>query len=139
MFGAGKLDAKGELMVEVLFGLLGVLSRADGVVSDIEAHFTNELMDELDLMAYRFSVAWPRIQPTGAGPVDHVDYLDRVFFIRTLGEDVELPRSASDVIAVAPSSRDAVWHVVRADYPTDAFVFVRDRHGAVDGAFGRRL
>jgi len=49
MFGAGKLDAKGELMVEVLFGLLGVLSRADGVVSDIEAHFTNELMDELDL------------------------------------------------------------------------------------------
>jgi DnaJ like chaperone protein len=49
MFGGGKLDAKQELSVEVLFGLLGVLSRADGVVSDIEAHFTNELMDELDL------------------------------------------------------------------------------------------
>jgi len=49
MFGAGKLDAKQELSVEVLFGLLGVLSRADGVVSDIEAHFTNELMDELNL------------------------------------------------------------------------------------------
>jgi len=49
MFGAGKLDAKQQLSVEVLFGLLGVLSRADGVVSDIEAHFTNELMDELDL------------------------------------------------------------------------------------------
>ena len=49
MFGAGKLDAKQEISVEVLFGLLGVLSRADGVVSDIEAHFTNELMDELDL------------------------------------------------------------------------------------------
>jgi DnaJ like chaperone protein len=49
MFGAGKLDAKQELSVEVLFGLLGVLSRADGVVSDIEAHFTNELMEELDL------------------------------------------------------------------------------------------
>ena len=49
MFGAGKLDAKQEVSIEVLFGLLGVLSRADGVVSDIEAHFTNELMDELDL------------------------------------------------------------------------------------------
>ena len=49
MFGAGKLDAKQQLLVEVLFGLLGMLSRADGVVSDIEAHFTNELMDELDL------------------------------------------------------------------------------------------
>jgi len=40
MFGAGKLNAQQELSVEVLFGLLGVLSRADGVVSDIEAHFT---------------------------------------------------------------------------------------------------
>jgi DnaJ like chaperone protein len=49
MFGAGKLDAKQEVSVEVLFGLLGALSRADGVVSDIEAHFTNELMDELNL------------------------------------------------------------------------------------------
>ena len=49
MFGAGKLNPQQEVSVEVLFGLLGVLSRADGVVSDIEAHFTNELMDELDL------------------------------------------------------------------------------------------
>jgi DnaJ like chaperone protein len=49
MFGGGKLDAKQEVSVEVLFGLLGVLSRADGVVSDIEAHFTNELMEELTL------------------------------------------------------------------------------------------
>jgi DnaJ like chaperone protein len=49
MFGGGKLDAKQQLLIEVLFGLLGMLSRADGVVSDIEAHFTNELMDELDL------------------------------------------------------------------------------------------
>jgi DnaJ like chaperone protein len=49
MFGAGKLTPQQELSVEVLFGLLGVLSRADGVVSDIEAHFTNDLMDELDL------------------------------------------------------------------------------------------
>ena len=49
MFGGGRLDAKQELSIEVLFGLLGVLSRADGVVSDIEAHFTNDLMEELNL------------------------------------------------------------------------------------------
>jgi len=49
MFGSGKLDTKQMLLVEVLFGLLGVLSRADGVVSDIEAHFTNDLMEELNL------------------------------------------------------------------------------------------
>lgn len=52
MFGGGRLDAKQEVSVEVLFGLLGVLSRADGVVSDIEAHFTNELMDELNLSTH---------------------------------------------------------------------------------------
>jgi len=44
-----KLDAKQEVLVEVLFGFLGALARADGVVSTEEAHYTNELMDELEL------------------------------------------------------------------------------------------
>ena len=48
MFG-GKLDAKQEVLVGVLFGLLGALARADGVVSTEEAHYTNGLMDELEL------------------------------------------------------------------------------------------
>jgi len=50
MFG-GKLDAKQEVLVGVLFGLLGTLARADGVVSTEEAHYTNGLMDELELTA----------------------------------------------------------------------------------------
>jgi DnaJ like chaperone protein len=49
MFGGGKLDPKQELLVEVLFGMLGALARADGVVSSEEAHYTNGLMDELSL------------------------------------------------------------------------------------------
>jgi DnaJ like chaperone protein len=57
MFGAGKLDAKQEVSVEVLFGLLGVLSRADGVVSDIEANFTNDLMEELNLSTFARKLA----------------------------------------------------------------------------------
>jgi DnaJ like chaperone protein len=48
MFG-GRLDAKQEVLVGVLFGLLGALARADGVVSTEEAHYTNGLMDELEL------------------------------------------------------------------------------------------
>lgn len=48
MFGS-KLDAKQEVLVEVLFGFLGALARADGVVSTEEAHYTNGLMDELEL------------------------------------------------------------------------------------------
>ena len=48
MFGS-KLDSKQEVLVEVLFGFLGALARADGVVSTEEAHYTNGLMDELEL------------------------------------------------------------------------------------------
>ena len=48
MFGS-KLDAKQEVLVEVLFGMLGALARADGVVSTEEARYTNGLMDELKL------------------------------------------------------------------------------------------
>jgi len=39
-----------------------------------------ELMAELDLQAYRFSVAWPRVIPQGVGPVNPVglDFYDRL-------------------------------------------------------------
>src|SRR4051794_11883508 len=48
LFG-GKLDAKHEALVQGMFGLLGAMARADGVVSTEEATFTNTLMDELKL------------------------------------------------------------------------------------------
>ena len=48
LFG-GKLDVKHEALVQGLFGLLGAMARADGVVSAEEAQFTNTLMDELKL------------------------------------------------------------------------------------------
>ena len=38
-------------MLPVLFGLLGSLARADGLVSTEEADYTNALMDELELGA----------------------------------------------------------------------------------------
>jgi DnaJ like chaperone protein len=45
----GRPDPSHELMLQVLFGLLGALARADGLVSTEEADYTNALMDELDL------------------------------------------------------------------------------------------
>jgi DnaJ like chaperone protein len=50
LFG-GKLDAKLEALVQGMFGLLGAMARADGVVSTEEAAFTNKLMEELKLSA----------------------------------------------------------------------------------------
>ena len=39
-----------------------------------------DLMAELGLRAYRFSVAWPRVQPTGSGPANAagLDFYDRL-------------------------------------------------------------
>jgi beta-glucosidase len=39
-----------------------------------------ELIRELGVTAYRFSLAWPRIQPTGSGPVESrgLDYYERL-------------------------------------------------------------
>jgi DnaJ like chaperone protein len=47
----GKPDPSHDLMLRVLFGLLGSLARADGLVSTEEADYTNALMEELDLGA----------------------------------------------------------------------------------------
>lgn len=44
-----KPDADQELTLEVLFGLLGALAQADGLVTSEEAAFVNRLMDELEL------------------------------------------------------------------------------------------
>jgi DnaJ like chaperone protein len=49
MFSSGKIAPEQELNIEVLFGLLGALARADSIVTSHEVEFVNELMDELKL------------------------------------------------------------------------------------------
>src|SRR5688500_3082572 len=47
-----------------------------GVAGDVAADHYDRYADDVGLMAdlgigaYRFSIAWPRIQPTGTGPVN---------------------------------------------------------------------
>jgi DnaJ like chaperone protein len=50
-FIGGKLDPSHELMLQVLFGMLGALAQSDGLVSTEEADYTNALMEELELGA----------------------------------------------------------------------------------------
>jgi DnaJ like chaperone protein len=49
LFTGGRLDSNQELLVQVLYGLLGYLAAADSIVTSHEAEFTNDLMDELHL------------------------------------------------------------------------------------------
>jgi DnaJ like chaperone protein len=49
LFSGGQLDPSQVVMVHVLFGFLGLLARADGIVTHDEAEFVNTLMDELHL------------------------------------------------------------------------------------------
>ncbi|HEX5040163.1 MAG TPA: GH1 family beta-glucosidase [Candidatus Limnocylindria bacterium] len=58
----------------------------DGGTGDVACDHYHRLTEDLDLMrslglgAYRFSVAWPRIQPTGSGPANPagLDFYDRL-------------------------------------------------------------
>ncbi len=49
LFSNGKLEETQELTLEVLFGLLGALAQADGLVTSEEAAFANQLMEHLEL------------------------------------------------------------------------------------------
>lgn len=49
LFTGGKLDQQYHMPVEVAFGLIGWLAKADSIITSHEAEFVNQLMDELDL------------------------------------------------------------------------------------------
>jgi len=60
-----------------------VLAGDTGDVADDHYHRWPEdldLLQELGVDAYRFSIAWPRIQPSGSGPVNHagLDHYQRL-------------------------------------------------------------
>jgi len=69
--GAGQADGKGESIWDRFCRLPGVI--ADGSNGDIACDHYNRLESDLDLIAslgvntYRFSIAWPRVQPQGSG------------------------------------------------------------------------
>lgn len=63
------------------------------------------------------------------GMADAVDFQDRLFFIRQVGgsDRPEFPRAASDMARVKTDDDEARWYVIRADFPMDAWVRIRDR------------
>jgi len=72
--GAAREDGRGPSIWDTFSHTPGRVWNGDtGDVADDHFHRREsdlDLMAELGLQAYRFSIAWPRIQPTGAGAVN---------------------------------------------------------------------
>lgn len=72
--GAFDEDGRGPSIWDTFSKTPGKTTNGDtGDVADDHYHRFEEdldLMKKLGLEAYRFSIAWPRIQPTGSGPVN---------------------------------------------------------------------
>jgi DnaJ like chaperone protein len=49
LFTGGKLGEQYHMPVEVVFGLIGYLAKADSIITSHEAEFVNSLMNELNL------------------------------------------------------------------------------------------
>ncbi|MCU1510105.1 MAG: beta-glucosidase [Glaciihabitans sp.] len=82
--GAVHEDGRGPSIWDTFSHTPGRVVNGDtGDVADDHYHRLDEdldLMKRLGLQAYRFSIAWPRIQPTGSGPVNQagLDFYGRL-------------------------------------------------------------
>ncbi|HZW79647.1 MAG TPA: GH1 family beta-glucosidase [Candidatus Deferrimicrobiaceae bacterium] len=82
--GAWKEDGKGESIWDRFAHTPGKIKNGDtGDVACDSYHRWREdiaLMRAMNLNSYRFSISWPRIQPSGAGPANSkgVDYYSRL-------------------------------------------------------------
>ena len=82
--GAVDADGRGDSIWDTLCRVPGAI--ADGSDGSVACDSYSRLDDDLGLIAglgvtaYRFSVAWPRVQPTGTGAVNPpgLDYYDRL-------------------------------------------------------------
>lgn len=82
--GGWKEDGKGESVWDRFSHTTGkIKGAASGDVACDSYHLYKQdvvLMKQLNLKSYRFSIAWPRIQPSGTGPANQkgLDYYKRV-------------------------------------------------------------
>jgi hypothetical protein len=120
--------------------------RADQLVADnthrdwtcliVQAVPTDELVAfDADLETLRLSARWLWGPGTYDGAVewlgspvqeeDEIEHLDRWFVVRVNAGAVDPPRNPDQFAGLPTGQRDGQWHLMRADYPLDAFNHVR--------------
>ncbi|MBB5871407.1 beta-glucosidase [Allocatelliglobosispora scoriae] len=137
--GAARDDGRGPSIWDTFCRMPGKVHRGHSgdVACDHYHRFAQDvaLMRELGLHTYRFSVAWPRIQPDGTGPANPrgLDFYDRlVDELLANGIDPmvtlyhwDLPQPLEDRGGWA--SRETAWHF--ADYASIVHTRLGDRIG----------
>ncbi|MPZ27002.1 MAG: beta-glucosidase [Micromonosporaceae bacterium] len=88
--GAATEDGRGRSIWDVFARIPGAIAGGDtgDVACDHYHRFRDDvaLMAGLGLTAYRFSVAWPRVQPSGKGPASSVNQAGLDFYRRLVDE-----------------------------------------------------
>src|SRR5215475_12349377 len=82
--GAARADGKGPSIWDEFCRVPGAI--ADGSDGDVACDHYHRLESDLDLIAqlgvraYRFSMSWPRIQPAGSGAINEagLDFYERL-------------------------------------------------------------
>lgn len=103
VFGGGnKLDPNEEVTIEVLFGLLGYLSKIDSIVTSHEADFINEQMDELHLPTRGRQLAMEALEKGRKRQMSISDELARFTAIHPAGS-LEVAKLYDTLIRLAAS------------------------------------
>ncbi|MBI2399143.1 MAG: TerB family tellurite resistance protein [Xanthomonadales bacterium] len=85
IFSGGKIDENQQVTLQVVFGLLGYLARADSIVTDDEAAFLNNLMDEMHLSISARKIALEAMNRGKARQIDIGVELERFLSVHPAG------------------------------------------------------
>ena len=92
LLGLGKPDAEQQMIIEVFFGLMGYVAKADRLVSSHESDLANAIMDDIDLSL--------------AGRHMAMEAFERGM-TRNINVRAELLRFTADTVRIVPVTQDA--------------------------------
>ena len=100
LFTGGKLAREREVPVEVLFGLVGYVAKADSIVTSHEADVVNALMDELQLPSGGLALASAAFERGKSRQISVADEAARIIALYPAGSP-ELLQLLDTLIRVA--------------------------------------